>query len=92
MYSHRNRQPEVLLDIVQIQFQGKTISMSPLLTGGNKVEFDYVNKNKGIKMYSINFLDLYQIQTQFLWYRSLKWNANQSQIGKAFLFFQYTEG
>ena len=30
--------------------------MSPLLTGENKVEFDYVNKNKGIKMYSINFL------------------------------------
>lgn len=56
MHSHRNRQHEVLLDIVQIQFQGKTISMSPLLTGGNKVEFDYVNKNKGIKMYSINFL------------------------------------
>ena len=51
MHSHRNRQPEVLLDIVRIQFQGKTISMSPLLTGGNKVEFDYVNKNKGIKMY-----------------------------------------
>ena len=56
MHSHRNRQHEVLLDIVQIQFQGKTISMSPLLTGENKVEFDYVNKNKGIKMYSINFL------------------------------------
>lgn len=51
MHSHRNRQHEVLLDIVQIQFEGKTISMSPLLTGGNKVEFDYVNKNKGIKMY-----------------------------------------
>lgn len=56
MHSHRNRQHEVLLDIVQIQFQGKTISMSPLLTGENKVEFDYVNKNKSIKMYSINFL------------------------------------
>lgn len=51
MHSHRNRQHEVLFDIVQIQFQGKTISMSPLLTGENKVEFDYVNKNKGIKMY-----------------------------------------